>query len=132
MKAARSIHGPGLALALHGAADEGRADAAQLAERARHPRVRASRLAPPVRVALDLADDVEADVSPLDTLRARADVAVGRVAMLRASAELALYAAQVSMLAADAAAFDGQRVDTVDAVEALTLAGALARKAGAP
>lgn len=120
-----------MALALAGTDDAGRSDAAQLARGARHPRVRASRLAPPQRAVVDLADDVEADVSPLDAMRVRADAAVGRVAMLDAATELGLYAAQVMRLAADAWRLDGQRVDTMDAVEALTLAGALARKAGA-
>lgn len=125
----RTVRGAGMALALHGTEDAGRSDAAQLARSARHPRVR-STLMPPVR-ALDLDDDVEADVSPLDAMRARADAAEGRVAMLDAAAELGLYAAQVMQLAADASRLDGQRVDTMDAVEALTLATALARKAGA-
>ena len=126
----RRVTGTGIALALAGTTDEGRSDAAQLARGARHPRVR-STLMPPQRAVVDLTDDVEVDVSPLDAMRVRADAAEGRVAMLDAAAGLGLYAAQVMHLAADAARFDGQRVDTMDAVEALTLATALASKAGA-
>ncbi len=109
--------------------DEGRSDAARLARGARRLRVRGTQLAPPAR-ATEI-DVVEADVSPLDVLRVRADVARDRVEMLDAVAELGLYAAQVAHLAADAWRFDGQRLDTTDSVEALTLATALARKAGA-
>ena len=127
----RTVRGAGMALALAGTDDEGRADAAKLAGRARRAPARGSRFAPPVRaVALDLTDDVEADVPVLDTLRAQADAARGRVAMLRASAELALYAAQVAAMLADGDALEGDG-DAADVVEALTLAGALARKAGA-
>lgn len=133
MKAARSIHGPGLALALRGTADEGRADAAQLADRARHPRVRASRFAPPVRVVdVDLADDEEPDATALDALRVQAERATTREAMLRAAAGLALYAGQTAAMLADGDSLEGDGDgDAVDVVEALTLAGALARKAGA-
>lgn len=131
MKAARSIHGPGLALALRGTADEGRADAAQLAERARHPRVRASRLAPPQRAVVDLTDDEEPAVPTLDVLTDAATNARGRVAMLRAAAALYLHAASRAVDAADALEMDGTAADTGDVVAAGVAATAATRKAGA-
>ena len=120
----RRVRGDGLARVLSVAADAGTHDAARLTSR-RRP-VRASRLA----VAVDLHDDEEPDVPALEALRQRAEAATTRVEMLRAAAELGLYAGQVSMMAADAEALDGQVLDTRDAVEACALAAEMARKAG--
>lgn len=121
----KTIRGGGLALALHGTEDAGRSDAATLARGARHRPVR-STLMPPVR-ALDL-DDEEPAVPTLAAIAAQAEGATTRAGMLRAVAELALYAGQTAAMLADEDGADGA---TLDVVEALTLATALARKAGA-
>ena len=84
--------------------------------------------APPVRAVVDLSDDEEPSVPTLAAIAAQADRATTREGMLRAAAELALYAGQVSAMLADEDAVEGS---TLDMVEALTLATALASKAGA-
>ncbi len=124
----RRVTGTGIALALAGTTDEGRSDAAKLARGARRLRVRTTQLAPPVRAVVDLSDDEEPSVPTLAAIAAQADRATTREGMLRAAAELALYAGQVSAMLADEDAVEGS---TLDMVEALTLATALARKAGA-
>lgn len=126
----RTVRGAGMALALAGTEDAGRSDAAQLARGARHRPVRASRLAPPQRVVVDLTDDEEPAVPTLDVLTDAATNARGRVAMLRAAAALYLHAASLAVDAADALEMDGTAADTGDVVAAGVAATAATRKAG--